>query len=59
MAGGLELDDPGSLFQPKPFYDSKSGVLLHMDQGKLKHKYRLGGAWIESSPMEKNLGGVC
>ena len=29
---------------------------LHMDQGSPKHRHRLGGAWIESSPEEKNLG---
>ncbi|GAB0182655.1 hypothetical protein GRJ2_000730800 [Grus japonensis] len=27
-----------------------------MDQGNLKHNYRLGGEWIESSPEEKDLG---
>ncbi|GAB0188856.1 cAMP-dependent protein kinase inhibitor alpha [Grus japonensis] len=30
--------------------------ILHMGQGKPKHKYRLGGEWIESSPEEKDLG---
>jgi len=25
-------------------------------QGNPKHKYRLGGEWLESSPEEKNLG---
>jgi len=29
---------------------------LHMGWGNLKHKYRLGGEWIESSPEEKRLG---
>ncbi|GAB0183146.1 hypothetical protein GRJ2_000779900 [Grus japonensis] len=29
---------------------------LHMGQCNPKHKYRLGGEWIESSPEEKDLG---
>jgi len=29
--------------------------VLHMDQGNPKHKYRLEGAWVESSPEEKDL----
>ena len=31
--------------------------VLHMGQGNLKHKYRLGNEWIESSPAE-TAGGV-
>ncbi|KFV17652.1 hypothetical protein N340_00477, partial [Tauraco erythrolophus] len=30
--------------------------VLHVGQGNSKHKYRLGGEWIESSPEEKDLG---
>jgi len=30
--------------------------VLPMGRGNLKHKYRLGGEWIESSPEEKDLG---
>ena len=29
--------------------------VLHMGQGTPKHKYRLGGEWLESSPEEKDL----
>ncbi|KFQ71102.1 hypothetical protein N335_07591, partial [Phaethon lepturus] len=32
------------------------GKLLHMGRGNPKHKYRLGGKWIESCPEEKDLG---
>jgi len=31
-------------------------VQLNLVQGNHKHKYRLGGEWIESSPEEKELG---
>ncbi|GAB0181500.1 hypothetical protein GRJ2_000615300 [Grus japonensis] len=30
--------------------------VLHLDQRKPKHNYRLGKEWIESSPEEKDLG---
>jgi len=30
--------------------------LLHLGQGNLKHKYRLGGEWLKSSSEEKDLG---
>ncbi|KAJ7428330.1 rna-directed dna polymerase from mobile element jockey-like [Pitangus sulphuratus] len=30
--------------------------LLHLDRGNSKHKYSLDGEWIESSPVEKDLG---
>jgi len=37
------------------FNEAKCKV-LHVGRGNPKHKYRLGGAWIESIPDEKGLG---
>ena len=36
---------------------NKAGCkLLHVGRGNPKHKYRLGGEWLKSSPEEKDLG---
>jgi len=37
------------------FFEAKCKV-LHVGQDNPKHKYRLGGEWLESSPEEKDLG---
>ncbi|PKU39954.1 rna-directed dna polymerase from mobile element jockey-like [Limosa lapponica baueri] len=39
----------------KKFTQAKCKV-LHQGQGNPKHKYRLDGKWIESSPEEKDFG---
>ena len=37
------------------FNNAKCKV-LHLGQGNLKHRCRMGGEWLESSPEEKDLG---
>ena len=37
------------------FNEAKYKV-LHLGQGNPKHKYRLGGEWLENSSEEKDLG---
>jgi len=42
------------LCQPHGF-NKVNGKVLHMGQGNSKHKPRLGGEWVASSPEEKGL----
>lgn len=37
------------------YFKAKSKI-LHLGQGNFKHKYKLGGEWLEGSPEENNLG---
>jgi len=37
-------------------FNKAKGKVLHVGQGNPKHKYRLGGEWLESSLEEKDLG---
>ena len=48
----LEMWVPANLIK---FNKAKCKV-LHLGQGNLKHRCRMGGEWLESSPEEKDLG---
>ncbi|GAB0191779.1 hypothetical protein GRJ2_001643200 [Grus japonensis] len=37
-------------------FNKAKGKALHVGRGNPKHNYRLGRAWIESSPEEEDLG---
>ena len=37
-------------------FDKVKCKVLRLSQGNPKHKYKLGGEWLESSPEEKDLG---
>jgi len=37
-------------------FKKAKGKVLHVGRGNPKHKYRLGGEWLKSSPEEKDLG---
>jgi len=34
-------------------FTKAKGKVLHLDQGNAKHRYRLGGEWLESGTKEK------
>jgi len=55
IQGDLDRLERWACVNRMKFHKAKSKV-LHVGQGNCKHKYRLGGEWLESNPEEKDLG---